>query len=140
MANPKEDLYTLFFTRMNEANKACYYFETITIAYAMIEDRINSVLDKTGGNADRMISKKLEFLRKRKNVLVRAQFPEDFIKEIEHWIDQRNVLAHEMANSHKPWTYLDKKAALLALRAPKLVNEISGAVNRVKNQLKKSKS
>lgn len=140
MSNPKESLYTLFFSRMNHANKIGYYFETIWIAYAMIEDRLNSVLDKTGGNVDRMISKKIEILQRRKNIYVRAQFPEKFIGRISRWVDQRNILAHEMANSHKSWAYLDKKAALLALEAPGLVNEISGAVNRVKKQLKKTQS
>ena len=137
MPHPKETLYQHLFTKMNNANKNSFYFETIWIAYSMIEDRINSVLNKTGGNRDRMISKKMELLEKRKNVFVKAQFPKEFIRKISQWVDRRNKLSHEMANANKPIEYLDKKAALLALEAPGLVNEISGAVTRVKKSLKK---
>ena len=90
--------------RMKKALKERFYLEAISIEYAIVEDRIESVLRHSGMyNPDKhnMLNKKLNKLsemQRRKDGLVRRYFSDELIEEIHSWKNERNPMTHALLN------------------------------------------
>jgi len=93
--------------RLTRAMRAEFYLEAISIEYAIIEDRVGSVLRHSGKwnpEKQNMLNKKLnklsELQRAKKGfpVLVRKYISEDLVISIRTWKDQRNILIHALLN------------------------------------------
>ncbi|MCD7803563.1 MAG: hypothetical protein LUH03_00200 [Oscillospiraceae bacterium] len=88
--------------RLKKALQAGFYLEAIFIEYAILEDRIESVLRHSGKfNPDRhtTLNKKLNRLKemqRQKNGLVRKYFSDELLGEISAWKEDRNVLIHAL--------------------------------------------
>ena len=103
----KQESYKMMFVNLKKAMKYGYYYEAIFIEYAIIEDRLTSVLKSAGvkhiNNTGRDISIKTKISR----IKGRNEFHDEFLckklsatllDSVEEWIDQRNVLVHHLAS------------------------------------------
>ncbi len=137
MPHPKNQLYVYLFNRIDSSIDKGYFLESSWIAYAIIEDRLDSILVKVTNYKGRLISRKLEYLSRISNPFVRTEFPADFIKRINNWTNRRNNLTHEMANARLSIQQITDRSKQIALEGEKLAHDVSSAVMRAKKHLKK---
>ena len=98
----KHDAYTEQMGRLNRALKSEFYLEAIFIEYAVVEDRIESVLRHSGkfnpekhNTLDKKLSK-LSEMQRAKNGLVRKYFSDELIRTIYDWKSRRNPMVHAL--------------------------------------------
>ncbi|WP_299966032.1 hypothetical protein [uncultured Roseobacter sp.] len=136
--NSKRALFEGFHDRMNDAISKNFCLEASWYAYAILEDRLVSMLRQSGGigvngsqTAIKMLGPKLRELRSRARTdrLLAENFPET---RISAWSNERNDLMHAMAEGTLTQTEIDKKAYLLATQGRDLVKDVSAAAMRLK--------
>jgi hypothetical protein len=99
--------YTNYRMQMGRLKKALtnqFYLEAIFIEYAIIEDRLESVLRHSGNwNPKPNTFPSLDFKRKKiaklaeeKKSLIRKYFPAEVTDRIEAWKDSRNKVIHAL--------------------------------------------
>jgi len=103
--NQKYKNYKEQFARLNKSLKYEFYLEAIFIAYAILEDRCESVLRyegnevkaKDGGfvSIEKKLNKISTIARKKKS-LPNKYFSDEFIDGIYQWKDKRNELIHAL--------------------------------------------
>ncbi len=134
----KQSLYSEFIKRMKSARDAGNYFESAWYAYAVLEDRLRSLLRSSGGEGRggqgkpiRMMGLKLEELKYRveKDELLRANFEHD---KLDAWKDDRNNLMHAMADASMSLEQIDSAVIKLAEEGAVLVRDYSAACRRMK--------
>ena len=91
--------------RLRKAMSSRFYLEAISIEYAIIEDRIESVLRHTGlirEDKQYSITNKLNKLLNlsRESALAGKYFSEDLISSIHTWKNERNPMTHALLNLH----------------------------------------
>ena len=128
--------------RLKKALKEQFYLEAISIEYAIIEDRIESVLRHSGvfrPDKHNMLNKKLnrlEEMQRKKDGLARKYFSDELISEIHSWKNERNPMTHALLNLKLHTEDL----ADIALRGEALVKIVSSKVslyNRATERQKK---
>lgn len=139
--------YKELFARMDEASKLGFHLEASWIAYAVIEDRVLSALDKTGGvpttkkgKPINMLGPKIKALRDRlgENALLRgAMLDGRVLDDVETWKEARNPLMHALAEEAEPWTALAPQAEELARSGERAARDLADAVSRLRAQLRK---
>ena len=99
----KYENYKEQFKRLNKAIHSNFYLEAMFIAYAIMEDRTESILSYEGNeiNSDRFVSinrklKKIKQLAERNNSLPERYFSDTLIDEILEWKEERNSLMHAL--------------------------------------------
>ena len=133
-ANYKEQM-----GRLKRALKEQYYLEAIAIEYAIIEDRIESVLRHSGvyrPDKHNMLNKKLNKLsemQRNKKGLVRRYFSEELIGQIHDWKNERNPMTHALLNLKLHTEDL----ANIAQRGEKLVKAVSNKTSLYNKALAK---
>lgn len=134
----KRGLYEGFFERMQTAKDAGFNLEASWYCYAMIEDRLLSMLRNSGGagrngSAEpiRMLGEKLAELQRRSssNALLKSCLPD---VEINEWKDKRNDLMHAMAAGVLSIPEIDKEAYLLSQSGQTLLKKLSAGAMRLK--------
>lgn len=142
--NSKRTLFEGFHDRMNAAIEKKFYLEASWYAYALLEDRLVSMLRQSGGIGQngsstpiKMLGRKLRELknRARTDKLLSENLPVD---KIDGWKNERNDLIHAMAEGTMTQTEIDKKAYLLALQGRDLIKEVSAAAMRLKKHRAKA--
>ena len=142
--NPKRTLFESFHDRMNNAIEKRFYLEASWYAYALLEDRLVSMLKQSGGVGKngsntpiKMLGPKLGELKSRANTdkLLLENLP---ATKIHDWKEERNDLMHAMAEGTMTQAEIDKKAYLLALQGRELVKEVSAAAMRLKKHRAKA--
>lgn len=138
---PKQALYKTFMSRMDAAYKASMYLEATWYAYAVLEDRLVSLLRNSGGVGEnnggangkpiRMMGPKLkELSRRAKNdKLLNENFEHDKLND---WKESRNNLMHAMGDATMPIADIDAAAKKLAEGGQILVREYASACRRLK--------
>lgn len=135
---PKQALYSAFIKRMNAATEVAQYFEASWYAYAVLEDRLRSLLRNSGGEGVggkgkpiRMMGPKLKELKYRAKTdqLLKANFEH---ARLNKWKDARNNLMHAMADASMTLEQIDQAAKALAEEGVLLVRELSAACRRLK--------
>jgi hypothetical protein len=138
----KDKLYQAFIERMDAAREAGYHFEACWYASALLEDRLVSMLESTGGvplfkngknkgQPIRMLGPKLAELLKRANTnMVLKQNVE--LSAIHDWVQQRNELMHRMAEGTKPLGAIESDANALAQVGAQAVRRAASAARRLK--------
>lgn len=138
---PKEALYKTFMARMSSAYDASMYLETAWYASAILEDRLVSLLQNSGGIGQndggasgkpiRMFGPKLKELSRRakKDALLKANFE---YEKLNTWKDSRNNLMHAMGDATMALADIDKAAMELAQDGQQLVKEYAAACRRLK--------
>ena len=134
----KRELFEGFHKRMEAAIETHHYLEASWYAYALIEDRLSSLLRNSGGvgrngssTPIKMLGPKLTELNSRasSDELLKANLLYD---DADQWRDDRNQLMHAMADGLLSQSDIDKNAYLLATKGVKLVKELSSAAMRLK--------
>lgn len=91
--------------RLSLALRNEFYVEAIAIEYAMIEDRIHSILTHSGfsivdkNNKKYSINKNINKLKSNKYFTekeMRKRLPLDLLDEIKEWKDKRNIIIHDL--------------------------------------------
>ena len=102
----KYENYKEQMTRLKKALTSGFYLEAIAIEYAIIEDRVESVLRHTGvfnPEKHNTLNKKLNRLselQRNKKGLVRKYLSEELLQSIYTWKDERNPMAHALLKLH----------------------------------------
>lgn len=138
---PKEALYRTFMNRMTSACDESKYLEASWYASAVLEDRLLSLLQNSGGTGQnengasgkpiRMFGPKLKELSRRakKDQLLKQNF--EYTK-LNAWKESRNNLMHAMGDATMSLTEIDAAAMELALDGQRLVKEYAAACRRLK--------
>lgn len=99
----KYENYKEQFKRLDKAIKNDFYLEAMFIAYAIIEDRTESILSYEGNEikSDRFVSvdkklKKIKKIAEKKNSLPQKYFSYSLVDEILEWKEDRNQLIHAL--------------------------------------------
>lgn len=128
-------------SRMEAAHADSMYFEASWYAYAVLEDRLLSLLRNSGGVGEksggtngkpiRMMGPKLKELARRakKDALLKANFEHD---QLNTWKESRNNLMHAMAEATMSVSDIDVAAKELAEHGSTLVRTYSAACRRLK--------
>ena len=132
--------YQELLNRIQEAIDSDFYLEATWITYAVIEDRVCSALEKSGGLPKdqndkplRMLGSKLEVLSKRmnENPLLRKYLEKDgIVDRVIHWKNKRNPLMHSLASEAKSWNSIEQEAKLVALEGKDVAWLLANAVSR----------
>lgn len=137
----KRTLYKTFIRRMNDAYQKNMYLEASWYAYAVLEDRLVSLLNNSGGIGKtnggaggkpiRMMGPKLKELSRRakKDKLLKANFEND---RLNTWKESRNNLMHAMGDASMSIKAIDDAAKTLAEEGIQLVREYASACMRLK--------
>lgn len=127
---------------LSKALKSEFYYEAIFIEYAILEDRLASVLkyaeipytDKNG--QDISIKAKLNRIESRKelsNKFYKDRLTPALIQECRTWTDEGNSLIHHMANL----PYDSEKVRQIAIDGNELVRQVKNKTASVINRLKR---
>lgn len=137
----KRVLYSEFLTRMDAATRAGMFFEAAWYAYAVLEDRLRSLLRQSGGEMDSkgktiriMGPKILELERRAKNdAPLRASFERG---RLWSWKESRDKLMHGMAEGGLSISQIDAMVKTLASDGSSLARDYAAAAMRLKNRRK----
>ena len=144
MNTQKYETYKSIHESLSKALKYGFYYEAIFLEYAVIEDRLASVLKYAGipyidkNGQDVSISKKLNLIESRKELsdkFYRDRLTKELIQECRDWIKERNVLIHHMANL----PYDSELVQKVAIEGNELVRKVKNKTTSVVNRLKKEK-
>lgn len=138
----KRSLYETFIERIDGHISSRNFFEASWYIYAVLEDRMISMLQNSGGatlnngNPIRMLGPKLSTLKTRatSDTLLDVNFPHDAIFD---WKEKRNDLMHAMAEGSLDIDQIDEAAKSLAEEGQKLVRNVSACAMRLKKHRNK---
>lgn len=135
----KYETYKAMHDSLNKAMKSEFYFEAIFIEYAIIEDRLRSVLTHANisfvnknGKEDK-ISRKIAKIYSRPEFAskqMRNKIPLELLDSLNEWIERRNALIHNLANIRIEDMY---QIAEIAISGKELVNSLSNSVKKANN-------
>ena len=141
----KRRLFEVFLDRMAKAETAEMPFEAAWYSYAVLEDRLLSMLRNSGGETFpngqpiRMLGDKMVELRRRaaSDSLLAAYFPEHDIEEMKQtklgkWKDARNKLMHGMASGELSLDEIDEMVTIVAADGATLAREYAASAARLK--------
>lgn len=102
----KYEIYKQLSSDLTKAMKQGFYYEAIFIEYAILEDRLASVLKYAGvltmeKSGNQNIAKKINDIRNSKEFsskFVRERLSFELLDSITVWKDKRNRLIHNLAN------------------------------------------
>lgn len=114
--------YKAMIERMKAARPAGFHLEASWYAYAIVEDRLVSILHNSGGAYEkpgrlfRNMGRKIGIVlkRKKKDSLLEAYFPDATMAELVSWKNARNDLMHAMADGTSPMEDIDTEAQKLS--------------------------
>jgi hypothetical protein len=135
----KTKLYKKLISRMDEAVNSGNDVEAAWYAYAVLEDRLRSMLRQSGGDGEkkgkgkpiRMMGPKIVELKKRsqKDSLLANCFAFDPLND---WKNDRNNLVHAMADGQHDIIEIDELASKLAKEGVALARIYSTNARRLK--------
>lgn len=135
----KKKLYQDLISRMEAAAENGRDVEAAWFAYAVLEDRLRSLLRQSGGEGQnkgvgkpiRMMGPKLKELklRAKKDELLKSCFE---YTRLEQWKRDRNDLVHAMADGTQTIETIDANAASLAREGVDLARIYTAAARRLK--------
>ena len=123
--------------RLNRAIKAEFYLEAIFIEYAIMEDRLESILRHSGKwnpKPDQFVSldskrKRVEKMAEEKNSYAAKYFPPELTDRINQWRLKRNSLIHALLKQ-SIHTEEIRSVALDGQRIVKTLNSKTTSYNR----------
>ena len=132
--------YKNLIKQIDDALENEYYFEASWIAYAILEDRLISILKKSGGannakgNEIRMMGPKIEQINERISdcLNLRKALMPDMLEGLKNWKNNRDRLMHAMANEDLSISEIEELAKDLAITGRKWVSQLCSACYRLK--------
>lgn len=123
--------------KMNFAYDNEFYFETVWLAYSLIEGRVDSALNKSGGyTGRRLFGDKLEALIGRVPVdlnLKRMPGYDNVLSDVRAWKDKRNNLMHSLADSIITGEALESECLSVAQNGKDLARKMLNYGNDLRN-------
>lgn len=141
----KQELISELISRMEAAHASGAHFESAWYSYALLEDRMLSILrssggDKHKGDVIRMLGPKIKEISARigngpgKNDVLALAVN---VKRAKAWSSSRNSLMHALADGTRTTQQIDQEAHALASEGIELVREVSASARRLKRHLRK---
>ena len=134
----KNEKYSDLMEKLKKSVEQEFYYESIFIIYAVLEDRTESILKhanidvKKDNNRSLTLNEKLNKISK-ENIFeqeyIKKHLSEDLIKQIHDWKNKRNVLIHDLVNVE----YNNEEIIELAIEGYnllKIINNKSTLINR----------
>jgi cytochrome c2 len=140
---PKQDHYRTFIGRLEVSLADGHYLESAWYAYAVLEDRLRSLLRSSGtefhSRTNRqitMMGPKLRELKERRArvPLLAAEFSDALHDALDVWKEDRNNLTHAMADATMTVADIDASAKKLAVDGARLVRDYCALCRRMKKQ------
>ena len=141
----KGDVYRVQMVRLKKAVKAGFYYECIFIEYAMLEDRLLSVLVHSEVKAEEVkkmsspvkkISGIRKFVAKKYPALSQKYFPQTLLAEVETWAKKRNDLVHALVERK----VTDEELKSVAEEGVDIVKEVKNKVRSFNRALARQMS
>lgn len=142
----KTQLYKDLLARMTKSNAEEFYLESSWIQYAIIEDRLNSVIRHAYPERGTELLETLRGMDRKITHITDKIHPKDqdcattvhklLLKTITKWKDRRNDLMHEIESAGS-YTMLQSRTKKLALEGVKHVNDICNRVRKYKEAVSK---
>ncbi|MBP6977465.1 MAG: hypothetical protein PHD61_06460 [Bacteroidales bacterium] len=146
MANKKKLIYQKYIGQFEETIVKGYYFEAAWLEYVLLEDRLVSLLQSSGGEYKPngkpilMMGPKIDELNSRmaENQVLKGHLEvDDLINRLQIWKNERNTLMHSMADGSLSITEIESKIKHLAKTGTKLTRDYASAAKRVKKHRNK---
>jgi hypothetical protein len=151
----KESLYRFYLAHIKSSLQNGCYFESAWLSYALIEDRLTSLLRQTEpigvklskkqakkhtAGQIRMLGPKIVELTQRVKTdsLLRVQLPDTMLSRLNTWKDERNDLMHGMAAGTMTVTDIQAKIKVHAEEGDDISRKIAATSRRVKKKKKKA--
>lgn len=125
--------------RLKKAIAGNFYLEAIFIEYAVMEDRLESILRHSGVfNPERYSTmqaklRRVSELRRTKNSLLNHSLSEALLQEIYHWKDERNRLIHALMKQDLHTEDLKE----FALHGQQIVKELNAKTTNYRRALER---
>lgn len=125
--------------RLKKAMAAQFFLEAIFIEYAVMEDRLESILRHSGVfNPERHSTiqaklRRVSELRRAKKSLLNRSLSEELLQEIYHWKDERNRLIHALMKQDLHTEDLKK----FALHGQQIVKELNAKTTNYRRALER---
>ena len=127
--------------RLKKALRQGFYIEAIAIEYAIMEDRLESILRHEGvfnpnkhGSLARKLSR-VKDLSRRKGSLERKYFSEEFFQAIDEWMKDRNALIHALLKQ----SLTTDEIQGVAEKGNELVRKLLSKATSIRRQLERMK-
>lgn len=138
----KRDRYAYLMKKLDKATKNEYYYEAIFIEYAIMEDRMESLLrhaqiDCIDSKTGRLytLDKKIKVIRNQKiftgDKYIMKHLTEELISSILNWKTIRNKLIHDLINV----SYENEEIKNIALQGECLVKRLNTKTQLVNKHL-----
>lgn len=127
--------YKELISRIDLAIEDKFFLEATWIAYAILEDRLVSVLRESGGDPSiRMLGPRINEVnsRHKKSLIMQKTFFSDMLKRLKNWKDKRNDLMHTLADESLDISAIDIESKFVAIEGRELAREFSAACKRFK--------
>lgn len=134
----KNEKYSDLMEKLKKSVEQEFYYESIFIIYAVLEDRTESILKhanieiKKDNNRSLTLNEKLNKISK-ENIFeqeyIKKHLSEDLIKQIHNWKNKRNVLIHDLVNVEYNNEEI-KELAIEGYNLLKIINNKSTLINR----------
>jgi hypothetical protein len=125
--------------RLKKALAAQFYLEAIFIEYAVMEDRLESILRHSGvfnpKRHNKIKSKlgRVDELRREKKSLLHRSFSDELIEGIYQWLDARNQLIHALMKQNLHTEDLQK----IALEGQQIVKQLNSKATNYRKALER---
>jgi len=126
----KNEKYIELMEKLKKSVEQEFYYESIFIIYAILEDRTESILRHANistideNNRNLTLNDKLNIISK-DNIFeqeyIKKHLTKDLISQIHLWKNKRNVLIHDLINTN----YNNEKIRILALNGYEIVKKIN---------------
>ncbi len=136
--NKKKDKYSTLMNKLKKSIESEFYYESIFIVFAVLEDRCESLLKhanisiKNKDNQKLSLSEKLDKIKNSEpfqDEYVKKHLSKEMINQIYEWKNKRNLLMHNLINLE----YCNSEIEELALdgyELLKVLNNKSTSVNK----------
>lgn len=135
---PEEQKYLNYreqFRRLDKAMKNQFYLEAVFIAYAIMEDRADSILryENNGIKSKDFVSidrklRKIETIARQKKSLPNRYIPQELIENIKKWKEERNKIIHALLRQ----SLTTQQLAELAEDGKRLARQLSNCATNYK--------
>ena len=138
--------YQTQFSRLNKAMKEEFYLEAIFIAYAIIEDRTESILrhagkwesyEKSRRGRNATLDSKIRYIQKmaeEKNTLANRHLANGTLQQIWEWKEERNRMIHALLKQKLE----DDELETLAQTGKDLASNLRTMANHFKRALQRA--
>ena len=125
--------------RLKKAMAAQFFLEAIFIEYAVMEDRLESILRHSGVFNPKRHNKikpklgRVDELRREKKSLLHRSFSDELIEGIYQWLDARNQLIHALMKQDLHTEDLQK----IALEGQQIVKQLNSKATNYRKALER---